>query len=401
MLVNGGLIIGLTAYYLVFKNMHFVFLSEYQKKLFVGVSLIFIFFLLHISLSMLVGATFGGVDIIQRDLYEFHRPILYLLTFAIAFIVFSRTGLILKFERLLLFAFFVLVLIGLNQYFGFYDYISQLYTKEHNVNSRRVSAPFVNPYDYAFMMSFFILYFFLKMIYAGRIFILPLLIALVTFILPQSRSVAGTFLVGFFVVLPTVLLLLEFDFKRLVVSKKLYLFSFLLLVALVVFVASIPYLLENFRYLTGQFVRLLEGEGIGRSANIRLEQFLFALEKAASNPLIMLFGNGPAKSELEYVESIYNYQFYRYGLVGFLLYFVALIGLGVYFAWRILNNIRRHHISYPFFLALLVWFLIIPLMSVGNNFTEQIRLSFFFYSMLGLLAASYSLTAFHSKKVEE
>src|SRR5690554_3231548 len=225
MLVNGGLIIGLTAYFLVFKNMHFVFQNAYQKKLFVGVSLIFIFFLLHISLSMLVGATFGEVDIIQRDLYEFHRPILYLLTFAIAFIVFSRAGLVLKFERLLLFAFFVLVLIGLNQYFGFYDYLSQLYTKEHNVNSRRVSAPFVNPYDYAFMMSFFNLYFLLKTIYARRIFILPFVISLVMFILPQSRSVAGTFLVCFFVVLPLVLVLLDFNLKRLVVSKKLFFFA--------------------------------------------------------------------------------------------------------------------------------------------------------------------------------
>lgn len=248
------------------------------------------------------------------------------------------------------------------------------------------------------MMSFFILYFFLKMIYSSQLFVLPLVVALIMFVLPQSRSVAGTFLVGFFVVLPMVLFLLEFNLKRLVVSKKLFLFAILMLVVLIFFVVSIPYLLENFRYLTGQFVRLLEGEGIGRSGSIRLEQFLFALEKAASNPLIMLFGNGPAKSELEYVESIYNYQFYRYGVVGFLLYFVSLIGLGVFFAWKILMRIGRHHAAYPFFLTLLVWFLIIPLMSVGNNFTEQIRLSFFFYSMLGLLAASYSLVVLRSQR---
>src|SRR5690554_4993748 len=111
------------------------------------------------------------------------------------------------------------------------------------------------------MMSFFILYFFLKMIYSSQLFVLPLVVALIMFVLPQSRSVAGTFLVGFFVVLPMVLFLLEFNLKRLVVSKKLFLFAILMLVVLIVFVASIPYLLENFRYLTGQFVRLLEGEG--------------------------------------------------------------------------------------------------------------------------------------------
>jgi hypothetical protein len=348
---------------------------------------------------MLIGISFGGIDLIQRDLYEFHRPILYFLVFALAFTVFSGDGLILKFERLLLFTFFVLVLIGLNQYFGFYDYLSQLYTKQHNVNSRRVSAPFVNPYDYAFMMSFFVLYFFLKMIYASRNFILPLMIALIMFILTQSRSVAGTFLVGFFIVLPMVLLLLEFNFKKLVVSKKLLLFLLHMLVMTAVFIASIPYLLENFPYLTGQFVTLLEGGGIGGSGNIRLEQFLFALDKASSSPLIMLFGNGPAKSELEYVEAIYSYQFYRYGLVGFFMYFVVMIGLGVYFAWKVLKRIGRHHAAYPFILALFVWFMIVPLMSLGSNFTEQIRLSFFFYSMLGLLAANYSFYFFRTKRV--
>ncbi|MBE0472223.1 MAG: hypothetical protein IBX55_22285 [Methyloprofundus sp.] len=400
MLVNGGLIFLLALYFLACKNLFSIFYGENQKKVFIAFFSIFMFFFLHIALSLLVGAAFGGIDIVQRDFYEFHRPVLYFLVFAIAFNVFCRYGLISKFERLLFFVFFVFVLIGLNQYLGLYEILSQLYTKQHNINSKRVSAPFVNPYDFAFMMSFFILYFFLKIIYTSWSFILHFAVALIMFILPQSRSVAGTFLVGFFVVLPLVLLLLEFNVKRLVVSKRLLLFCFLILFISIVFFASIPYLLENFRYLTGQFVRLLEGEGIGRSGNIRLEQFLFALDKA-SNPLIMLFGNGPAKSELEYVESIYNYQFYRYGLLGFLLYFVALIGFGAYFAWKVLKRINRHDATYPFFLALLVWFLIIPLMSVGNNFTEQIRLSFFFYSMLGLLAASYSLTISRSQKVSE
>lgn len=128
MLVNGGLIFGLVLYFLAFKKLYFNFYDKSHKKVFIVISFIFVFFLLHIALSMLAGASFGGIDIIQRDLYEFHRPILYLLVFALAFTVFSRQGLILKFERLLLFAFFVLVLIGLNQYFGFYDYLSQLYT---------------------------------------------------------------------------------------------------------------------------------------------------------------------------------------------------------------------------------------------------------------------------------
>lgn len=397
-LVNGGLILGLIQCLFIFKSPKFVFDSTYHKQTFMAILTIFVFFFFHIALSMLIGVSVGGVNIIQRDFYEFHRPVLYLLVFVFSFTVFYRDGLVLKFERLLFFAFVILVLIGLNQYVGFYDYVSQLYTKQHNINSRRVAAPFLNPYDYAFMMSFFVLYFFLKMIYSAIIFIIPLTLALSMFVLPQSRSVAGTFLVGFFVVLPLVLLLLEFDFKKLFVPKKLLLTFFLMLLAIILFVLSVPYLLENFPYLTDQFVRFLQGGGVGRSGNIRLEQFLFALEKAFSNPLILLFGNGPAKSELEFVESIYNYQFYRYGLVGFLLYFLLLICLGSCFAWKVLKNIGRQHPSYPIFLALLVWFLIIPLMSIGNNFTEQVRLSFFFYTMLGFLSANFTLANQNAKR---
>ncbi len=68
-------------------------------------------------------------------------------------------------------------------------------------------------------------------------------------------------------------------------------------------------------------MRLVESGEVGNSAGARVEQFLFALDKA-QNPLIMFFGNGPSKLEMEYVELMYTYQFYRYGLVGVLLYFV-------------------------------------------------------------------------------
>lgn len=395
-LINGSLILAL---FFVIIIPGWFFRSEYHKKVFYFFFFLFFFFLMHIICSIIIGLIFGGVELIQRDFYELHRPVYYFLVFLYAYLFFSKVNEVEKLDAIFLIVFIGIVIVGLNQYFGIFDFISLLYTKQGNVDSRRVSAPFVNPYDYAFIMSFFILYFFLKMFYTSLVYILPLLIALIMFILPQSRSVAATFLVGFFVVFPLVFLFLDFDFIRFKLSKRLFAFYLSIIVLLFVFLASIPYLLENFSYLTGQFVRLVEGEGVGRSAGIRLSQFLFALDKANENLLILLFGNGPSKNEMEYVESIYNYQFYRYGLIGLFLYFVLIVISGSYFSWKILKKIGRNHPSYPLFLALLVWFLIIPLMSIGNNFTEQIRLSFFFYSMLGLLASNYALSVSKTKRV--
>lgn len=205
-------------------------------------------------------------------------------------------------------------------------------------------------------------------------------------ILPQSRSAVGSFLIGFFILLPVTLLFLEYLRRPGFLSYKFVFLQFIILSMIVVFLMTINFLIENFSYLTGQFIRLLEGKGIGRSGNIRIEQFLFALDKA-NHPLILLFGNGPAKSELEYVESIHNYQFYRYGLTGLLLYFLVPICCGIFYSWNILRAIGHRHPLYPLFLCVFIWYLLISALSIGNNFTEQVRLSFFFYSTLGMLAS--------------
>ena len=46
-------------------------------------------------------------------------------------------------------------------------------------------------------------------------------------------------------------------------------------------------------------------------------------------------------------------------------------------------NLAEFHFLYP------LWFLIVPLISLGNNHTEQIRVSFLYLLLLGLVAARY------------
>ena len=86
-LVNGGLIILISTYFIIKKKLVFS-LSVLEKKYFLLYVSIWIFFIFHIALSISVGFIFGNVTIIERDLFEFHRPILYLLIFIFTFLGF-------------------------------------------------------------------------------------------------------------------------------------------------------------------------------------------------------------------------------------------------------------------------------------------------------------------------
>lgn len=388
LVVNGALILFIAFFILIHRGFAFSFENRVHKK--IGLLYLYplLFFLFLIPVSMGVGLLFGGVAIIERDFFELYRPILYILAFLFSYMYFSKKGSIEYFEKLIIAIFIIVVLFGLNHFFRMFDSISELYTKSHNIRSMRVSVPFVNPYDYAFFMSFFIYYFFIKFLYGRLIYFLFFLLSVVMFILPQSRSVAAGFIVGFFLIMPLFLTYSGFKLKTFKINLRLLIFYVFFIILATSFIIAIPYLIENFGYLTGQFVRLLESGEIGGSAGARVEQFLFALEKAISNPFIMLFGNGPAKDELEYVESIYNYFFYRYGVVGVILYFYLLF-LSLFFCFKIIKITGYQSRHYALFMAIFLWFITIPFLSIGNNFTEQARTSFFYYMLLGLVGASY------------
>ncbi len=380
-IINGGLIFLLLVCVLKFDVLE-------GSKVFITYSLLILSFFIVIPISMFIGVVFGGIELNIRDFYEFYRPLLYFLTFLYSYRFFISKKNTQFFECLLAVVFIISTVFGVNHYLGFIDSISEKYTKTLNIDSFRVSTPFVNPYDYAFFMSFFVLYYFVKFIYSSIYYFFLFLVSIVMMILPQSRSVAVGFLIAAFIVMPLVIAYLSFNLKRFSISNKAFLYYFLFVLLLLSFVFSIPYLMENFRYLTGQFVRLIEQGDIGRSAGIRVQQFVFALGKASDNALILFFGNGPAKNEMQFVESIYNFLFYRYGLVGFSLYFFTLF-LTIYFSVNLLKNTSEKNSSYPLHLAILIWLISIPFLSIGNNFTEQVRLSYFYYVIIGFVVSSY------------
>ncbi|MCG3727437.1 hypothetical protein [Vibrio cincinnatiensis] len=388
LVVNGALILFIAFFILMYKGLTFSFENRVHKKIALLYLTPLLFFIFLIPISMGVGLFFGGISIVERDFFELYRPVFYVLVFLFSYMYFSRKDSIEYFEKLIIAIFIIVVLLGLNHFFRAFDSISELYTKSHNIRTRRVSVPFVNPYDYAFFMTFFIYYFFVKFLYDRLVYLPFFLLSVVMFVLPQSRSVAAGFIVGFFLIMPLFLTYSGFKLKTFRINSRLLFFYLFFIFFVMSFIVSIPYLIENFSYLTGQFIRLLESGEVGGSAGTRLEQFLFALDKAIVNPFIMLFGNGPAKDEMEFVESIYNYFFYRYGLVGVILYFHLLL-LTLFFCFKVIKSLAYQSKCYALFMAMFLWFMTIPLLSIGNNFTEQARTSFFYYMLLGLVAASY------------
>lgn len=396
-IIVNGLLICLIGLYLVLLKKGRVPVLPVQNHFFWIFIFIFATLFVHIPVSILVGNAVGGVSLITRDLFELHRPVLYLFAFCLGYMACKDPKSIQKLEKLLTLIFILLAVFGALQFLRVADPISQLYTKSSNISSRRVAIPFTNPYDFAFVVTFFFFFFFMKMVYQSRVYGIGVFFAAVMLVLPQSRSVVAGFLVGFFVVTPFLLSVFGFDFSRLKVAKPLLRYSAIFLMMFGCLILVLPFLIDNLQYLTRQFIRLIESGDIGNSAGLRLQQFQFALEKA-QNPAILFFGNGPAKSEMEFVESIYTYQLYRYGLLGVVLYFLVPLSLAIFMLWKILRRIGRNSPYYALFMAMLIWFFTLPFVLIGNNFTEQVRVSFFYYSLLGVLCACYS---FLGSKLEE
>lgn len=392
-LVN-GIIIVLAGILLInrFKKEISSQLTSDNRKVIISFLFVFLLLLLQIPLSMSSGALFHNFSIIIRDFYEIHRPILYALIFCLAYFSFRTYDDLLKLHTFFIYLFIGFAILGINQTFRFVDDITVLYTKDHNAMTRRLTAPFVNPYDYAFVMILFILYFFFRFIHRHWTNLFLFFFSVVLFVLTQSRSmtIGLAFAIGFLV--PVAMVYSNRSaLSRYRVSSGMMRYGLLSLIGVIAFVALLGYLLTNFSYLTKSFVEIIERGNLNSldgATSIRKDQFEYAFELAMNNPITLVFGNGAAKAHMEFVESMYTYYIFRYGILGLMLYFVMPMVLGIKCAIQCLKQIDSRDRLYPMYLALLIWLICLPICAIGNNLTEQVRISFLYYSSLGILARS-------------
>lgn len=387
-LINGVIVILLMPYILVNRNKIF---SEVIKNKNILVLLFFtlVYFVL-ISYSLIIGSFNFDSNILLRDFYELHKPILYstLILFTYYYLLTCKNFNHNKYIQII---FLLLITFSFLQ-FNFSKELSLLYTSNNVYNIGRLTIPFGNPYDYAIVILFFFIFFFFKYFFNSYKYLIPCGLCVYLLFLTGSRAVFLAFLFVIFFILPIVVLIIDAkNIKKIFFFLKIFLsfFIFFILLKTEIFIEQV----EN-NYILEQFYDFVNDNNIGGSGKVRVEQINLVIQRSLDNPIMMIFGNGPSKGlELgvysqgslfysEHLESSFTYLYYRYGLLGLFLFFTMFLFV-VNFLIRSFKNLKKGDCK-TLVLAILIWILSIPISTVGGMYIEQPRVSFFFYVILTL-----------------
>ena len=284
--------------------------------------------------------------------------------------------------------FALIVFISLFQIFGSRE-VTLLYTASNIFESKRLTIPFGNPYDYAFIMIFFCFFYFFKYASGQIKYLIPLLISLFLLLETGSRSVFLSLIITTIFFIPIILIFSKFSIR----SKYYLLTQFFIIALLIYFFFDIGKFYQNYNFLLEQFVQLYTSQQIGDSAEARLEQFIYTYKRALTDPMILLLGNGPAKSVIDYsesgsllymehVESAITYVLYRYGLFGiacFALIYLSTLLVAIQNSYIVTHNRDIYCLN----LAFICWLISIPFSSLGEMYIEQPKVSYLFYMLIG------------------
>ena len=281
--------------------------------------------------------------------------------------------------------FFVVALLGIVSLFS--DSVALFYTSSKLVRWGRLCAPFINPYTFAFCISFFVLWFYLEVTIGelsnGKRFYYFFLfsIALILLFLTQSRS--SIFSVILVLFLSPIFLLIFFSRKKRREFKiRLWKASIFGIVASVVFYYAIYFLELTY---TTTLVEQLTGqqEFTNDSVNVRIQQLSKLTGYLIDIPFSIIGGFGPAKNEFKLLESGYAYILFRHGLIGLLIYLTLFIFLFL-FALKKATEMKS-----PFYLAISLYIFSFPLLLSSSMHIEHPKASFFFAIIIGALLAEY------------
>ncbi|AFZ49078.1 hypothetical protein [Dactylococcopsis salina] len=387
-LINGGLIVFCSLYLFNFSRFKIPIHSDQEKKIILIIISVFGFYFFSISASTLLSER-----LIFRDLYELHRPVLYTLIFCSSLYFFKKIEHLKHLKILISLSFIIVVFLGINHYFRIEDSLSALYTKRQNIITERVSTPFPNPYDYSFYMLWPFCYFFIRSL-TGNVLHVKVISAVLCLLsstgvfLTQSRTGLILLVLEVFLILPVTLLIENTrNININIISKKIFQYPLIILLVICFTIIVYNFYASELSYLIVGIQRiLLEGDlGTGQT---RVNLMALALEKANNNFFVVLLGHGPSKAILENPEAGYAYFIYRYGFLTLILFFFLPLFLSCFYLIKI---IRRKKTDSTIYMAILAWYLSLPVAYLSTNFTEQIRLSFLYYFLMGFIVKSYFL----------
>ena len=379
-LVNGGLILLILS--VVFgKGGGIRFYSGEERQLYLGFFLTMLYYLIALSYSTI----FLSSEILLRDLYEIHKPVLHVLCFSLPFLIAVRfdDGFL---DRLLTFCFFIMLGFGWMGVLQLSPTIASLYAGEAVAFRSRLSIPFTHPYNAGFVHSFFVFFFLFKFLITRKFRYIPYVaLATATLVVAQSSGAFLGFLIAAFIGIPIAVFLDNYEkFLKLRIEKYVLVLVFLTLMM----IAAVMFVFEHFSghhfisYLWRGLTNLASGDWNIKSITNRLEKLQWTLWLANDSGWIAFFGNGVSKSVLADLETTYTFFLFRYGLVGLVVIFLLPVLASMYLLARVLISFDPAWKYYP--LALFAWMVNAFGVSVSNTATEQPRVSLLFYFCLGL-----------------
>lgn len=346
------------------------------------------YFILAIPIGMAIGIIVNDNVIILRDFFEIHRPFYWIIIFITSYSFFSTSFDEPSIRKILIVVFLICATMGLFQLFQINFTFFNQYIKQENYYRLRIAAPFPNPYDYGFVIVFFSLYFLVFFINTRKkLYFMLFILSGILIALTQSRSMVGAFVLVNLFLFPVFAL---FAFGSIMRGRLTITDFFIFLIPLCVIILGILALVtyaDNLKYLIAGFKKIANNPLYNGVTSNRIDQMSEIIASIMYNPISLLFGNGPAKGELNDVESIYSYFLFRYGVMGLLLGFL-LPAIYVSKCSKIVaETYHRKSTQYLFFRSLQLWFLAVPMISLANNHTEQIRVSALYILLIGLVAA--------------
>lgn len=355
------------------------FFSIFQSKFTRTFINAFLFFFFSFSLVIVFPTLFFSDKLIFRDVFEIHRPLLYLLTFLTGY-VYKENFSISSLEKTLFYSLAFISILAILQPFRVVDFISIHYTETSNIITKRATGTMLNPYDFGLVMSLLTYYCYSKILNGNfNIKVLTaFLLSISSVMFTQSRTAVFSTIIGLCLI-SFLYFIFYILFRR--GSYKTSLFSIFILSSLLVFLVAIwGYVEENLVYLVQATLRLLDGNDT--SANIRYNQVQHILSLKDDDIFLYVFGNGVSKGIIDIIENQYFLYFYRYGLLGLflLLSIMSMFSIFSYMSLVLYFGGRYLH----FYMALFVWSLLFFVASFGNPFVDIIRVQFIYFFLLGV-----------------
>lgn len=375
-LVNGGLI-ALAALVFAWRGERIRFVDEGERAL----ALVVLGSLLYYMVAITFASAFLSEQVIFRDLFELHKPILHASSFLLAFLLLPTAEATERLEKILVWCFVAIVALSIVQFIA-PPVIAKLYTKPANLRAGRLAVPFGNPYDYGFAVSLFAYYFLFRYLDGqGRKELSRSALAMAMIVLTQSRTAVITMGFTLAALVPGVVWVRYRDrLARLEIPRAVLRYGVLVLAVIAAGAVVVVEFRDEVAYLVGG-IRALILRGEQSSLNVRIGQLQQTVERANENLLVALFGNGVSKAGMEFLESGYAFYLFRFGVLGLVLIFIVplVIVMGRLLQVMATRPARVDALA----AAVLVWLGSLFVASIGNNFTEQPKLSFMYYFLLG------------------